>query len=250
MKLFSSITLCLLTFAGFVNANNTGVGILKSPTVSFELDSPEVSRCHKSKRHCDNEKIVTQVQQRFYKFQDATSRLKQVGHAANPQLLQDALDVFISFIDPAFVLYQFDTIGGPFGFTTLDEIRAGYTFFATVIFNGYSQHFSTNVVVDPIPGTRCRQAAMTAGGGEYASLNPADPYEQTTLSNWDLVWVWLHDGPTGPDWYIHSYLEFGNRLFRFCPPCGPTVLTYARTFEGSTAEPTVADCGECLGDQE
>ena len=217
------------------------------------VQNREAGCCHHHHHHhCHDEisrsrrnDIIVEVQQRFYEFQDATSELKRVGRdLSNPQLLQAALDRFISFIDPNFSLYQFITVGITFGFDNITEIRNGYAGFA-VGFNGYSQHFATNVVVRPSRRSSGLYAFMTSGGGEYASINPTTPFEQTTLSNWRVVWVWLEDGPSGPNWYITRYTEIGNRLFRFCPPCGPYTLFFARDFPGSTPVPTVPSCAAC-----
>lgn len=196
----------------------------------------------------DKTNIIVEVQQRFYEFQDATSALKQSGHNPDPTVFPAALNKFLSFIDPNYSLYEFITVGQIFPFPTLQDISDAYTYYATVLFNGWSQHFSTNCVVTPLG--KC-QANMTSGGGEWASLNnlnttPPTPFEQTTISNWVINWVYLCNGPTGPDWYIHSYQEYGDRLFTFCPPCGPYSLEYARTFPGATPETGVPNCSNCL----
>ncbi len=182
--------------------------------------------------------VISQVTQRFYAYQDATSAVKRVGHAADPTLLQTALDVLVSFIDPNFTRFAFDT-SIQFQFNSIAEFRGGYQFFATSIFNGFSQHFADNVVVTPIAGSNCLQARMTSGGGEWASLNPAQPNEQITISNWEIIWTFLPNGPVGPNWYITDYLEIGNRLYRICPPTGPISLAYSRTFTGATPEANV-----------
>lgn len=182
--------------------------------------------------------LVSQVQQRFYAFQDATSYLKQVAHSPNPALLQEALDVFITFFNPNQINFLIDT-SSQFGPWTDTATIRGFYEAVSQFFNGWSQHFSTNVVVVPVAGSNCLQALMTSGGGEWASLNPALPNEQITISNWVITWTFLPDGPTGADWYITDYLEVGNRQFRICPPTGPITLAYSRTFTGATPEATV-----------
>ena len=81
--------------------------------------------------------------------------------------------------------------------TSVTELTELFYVFATEDFNAWSQHFATNVVV--IPSKDFTSAKMTSGGGEWASLEPEAPYEQTTISNWHLTWVWLemaHQDPT------------------------------------------------------
>jgi|GEM_PF-6142808 len=194
------------------------------------------AKCHKS-----DTDIIVEITQEFYKFQDCTSRVKQAGHGPTKDL-NKALDHFTAYLDPNFKVFEFNTIGGTTSFPNVPAIRAGYTAFATEFFNGWSQHFATNLVVKP---DGCKKARMIAGGGEWASLNPAAPYEQLTLSNFEVTWRWLDKGPRGAAWYIYEYKEFGNRLFQFCVPCGPTSLFFARTFPGATPEPTVPSCTAC-----
>lgn len=190
--------------------------------------------------------LVSQIQQRFYAFQDATSALKRVGQSGDNTLINAALDVFMSFIDPNFTRYEFDTVGIIFGFNTLAEIRAGYLGFATVSFDGFSEHWADNVRASAVVGSNCLQASMTAGGGEWATLDPSNPREQITISNWNIIWTFLPDGPTGPDWYITDYLETGNRIYSFCPPMGEIAVLWSRTFPGATPEPMIPDFS-CTG---
>lgn len=203
-----------------------------------------------TKCKCFKENDITlRVQQRFYQFQDATSILKQVGRSGDTTLINEAMAHFLSFMDPNYTVFQFTTVGGVYSFPTLTDISNAYYYFATQVFNGFSQHFSTNVVVGQDPTNPC-QALMTAGGGEWGSLldtsvSPPVPFEQTTISNWDLTWVWLPNGPTGPNWYITQYNEYGDRLFRFNPACGPYTLSFARQFPGSIPEPTVSSFSSC-----
>jgi hypothetical protein len=193
--------------------------------------------CHKKKKTVTD--IIVEVTQRFSEFQTATSEIKRVAHASDPALLQAALDAFISFMDPDYQFYRIDTSNMSFDFPTLADLRAAYALFG-FIYNGFSTHFATDVIVNPVAGTHGKQVRLSSGGGEYGSIYtdfttspPSIPAEYTTLSDFELLWVYKHG-----NWYINQYSERGNRVFRFFPPTGPYTLVYARTFPGATPEPT------------
>ncbi len=214
---------------------------LKHFALGVLLVAPFMSECRKQFNERD---IIMDIQQNFYKFQNATSFLKQQGHNTDPAVLPAAVDAFASFINPNFSLFQFISLGGTTSFTSIAAIKAAYTGFA-LFWNGWSQHFSNNVVVESVSGTHCRKAFMTAGGGEWAALDCANPWEQLTISNWEIVWIWLDCGPRGANWYIDSYTEYGDRIFTMCPPDGALTLAFAREFPCASIEATGAFPPSC-----
>lgn len=189
-------------------------------------------------REVDPMRVSFEVTQRFYQFQNATSTLKNFGHDPTADFTA-LLNYFMSFIDPNFVSYRFVTVGTEFDFPTLAAIRAAYTFYAQVLFNAFSQHFSTDPVVTIVPNSNGKQALMISGGGEWANIfsdltttPPSAPVTQTTITSWVIIWVFKNG-----NWYINDYTEYGDQLYRLIPPTGPYELTYQRQYPGAAPTP-------------
>lgn len=213
----------------------------KEVKIHIDLDVEE--KRHPIPRPCDNgndnERATYEISRRFAGFQRATSRLKDYGHDPDPTVFPVLLTDFLSYINPNFTSYSFITAGTIFNFPTLADIATAYTFFAQVLFNSYSQHFFTDIIVDLDPASCGKRAHMVCDGGEYANIftdlttsPPSVPMLQDTWSSWDITWI-KKDGV----WYVDIYTEFGNEIIHTDPVTGLTFLVFQRLYPGATPTP-------------
>lgn len=194
-------------------------------TISLNVTNPSPSAG-------DNLQTVTfEVTRRFNQFLQTISNLKNQGRNPDTVLFNRYLNELTGFIDPDFVSFKFYTVGIVIDFPTVAAIRGGYTFYANVIFNAWSQHYNYNPVVY-IEDPNAVVARLRTDGGENASIF-ADgvPTEQITLTDWDIVWRKKND-----IWYIYDYAEFGRRIFRMLPPSGPWALIFQYLYPGAVPE--------------